>query len=70
MHGTMSLKKCYQLTHKKLIFRLPRLPCWLKLLVLGKGWFEVECFKGVINGDLCVKTALFMTRSEGCYRQV
>jgi len=64
------LRNCYILTHKKLFFRLSRLPCRLKLLVLRKSWFEVEGFKGVINGDLCVKTVLFMTRSEGCYRQV
>jgi len=49
---------------------LPCLPCRVKLLVLGKSWFEVEGFKGVINGDLCVKAVVFVTRSEGCQRQV
>jgi len=28
---------------------------------MGKSSFEVEGFKGVINGDLCVKTVVFMT---------
>jgi hypothetical protein len=35
-----------------------------------KNWFEGEGWKGVINGGMCVKTVIFITRSEGCYRQV